>query len=53
MTILLTVFWAILAIIAVLSLVSISEKLRELSVEAHARNLLLKGILDALKGLHI
>ena len=49
MSVLLMIFWGILAIIAVLSLVSISEKLREINTEAHARTLLLKVIVEVLR----
>jgi len=44
------IFWAILAISAVFSLMSISEKLREIKEEAHVRTLLMKALVEVLRG---
>ena len=50
MTTLLWIFGIVFVLFVAVSLVSISEKLREISMHTHATNMLLKGLLDGLKG---
>jgi cytochrome c-type biogenesis protein CcmH/NrfF len=50
MTVLLWIFGIVFVLFVAVSLVSISEKLREISMHTFATNLLLKGLLDGHKG---
>jgi cytochrome c-type biogenesis protein CcmH/NrfF len=50
MTVLLWIFGIVFVLFVAVSLVSISEKLREISMHTFATNLLLKGLLDGRRG---
>jgi len=50
MTALLWIFGIVFVLFVAVSLASISEKLREISMHTHATNLLLKGLLEEHRG---